>query len=364
MQYGLVRYPDNPGLVLGYVRYVLPNTSAEAQGIERGDLFNTVDGEQLTEDNLSRLLQPANYTIGLAEIEENTISATGETVSLQKEEYSTNPVYIATTLPTSSGKVGYLMYNGFTSSFDAVLNETFAMFKAEGITDLIVDLRYNGGGSVETATDLGSMITGQFNGEIFYKELWNEDYQTFLETTSPESLVNRFNNTINTGATINSLGLSKVYFITSLRTASASELLINSLMPYITVIQVGENTTGKFQASTTLYDSPNFRRNNVNPGHSYAVQPLIYKTVNIAGVTDYAEGLPPDFEIKENFRDLGILGDPSERLLAATLDLIEGNMQEDDSMPDKLNMEVIGESDMFNQLYQKMYVREKIPMMK
>lgn len=360
MQFGLKRYTENSSEVLGFVRYVLPNTSAEAQGIQRGDYFNTVDGEQLTVDNFSRLLEPASYTIGLAEINGDEITSTGETISLQKTEYTTNPVFIAKTIETSAGKVGYLMYNGFTGTFDAVLNETFAMFRSENITELIVDLRYNGGGSVETASDLGSMITGQFNGEIFYKEQWNDDYQTLLETTQPESLVNRFNDKISTGAAINSLRLSSVYFITTLRTASASELLINGLKPYIEVVQIGENTTGKFQASTTLYDSPNFRRSGASLNHTYAVQPLIYKTVNAAGVTDYVNGLPPDVGIEENPRTLGILGDPSERLLAAALNTIEGGVPERSSQKNN-NLELIGESGMYDILYQKMYVDEALP---
>ena len=362
MQFGLLRYTSSSQEVLGYVRYVLPNTSAEAMGIKRGDLFNTVDGEQLTVENFSRLLEPASYTIGFAEIVGDEITSTGESITLQKEEYTSNPVYIATTIPTASGKVGYLMYNGFTAPFDDVLNETFAMFKTEGITDLIVDLRYNSGGAVESAADLASMITGQFRDEIFYKEIWNEEYQTYLETTDPESLVNRFDDRVTSGALINSLHMEKVYFLTTLRTASASELLINGLKPYIQVIQIGENTTGKFQASTTLYDSPTFRRNNVNPGHTYAVQPLIYKTANADGVTDYTEGLFPDVEISEDIRNLGILGDPNEPLLATALALINGNtpVQSNTFNETFIRIEVNGNQDV---LYQKMYSSDEIPVL-
>jgi hypothetical protein len=203
------------------------------------------------------------------------------------------------------------------------------------------------------------MITGQFTGDIFSKEQWNEDYQTILELTDPESLINRFNANIRTGAAINSLGLSRVYFITTLRTASASELLINSLKPHIEVIQVGENTTGKFQASTTLYDSPNLRRSGANLGHTYAVQPLIYKTLNANNVSDYVNGLPPDVEISENIRNLGVLGDPQEPLLAAALAVITG-----DNPPvnnSKLKVQVLGETQMYDPLYQKMYSDELLP---
>ncbi|MFD2519042.1 S41 family peptidase [Salinimicrobium flavum] len=361
MQFGLIRYTSTSEEVLGYVRYVLPGTSAEEKGIQRGDYFNTVDGVQLTADNFSRLLEPATYTIGLAKIEGDVISSTGETVTLEKHEYTTNPVYIATTIDTPEGKIGYLMYNGFTGNFDKVLNETFGMFKTEGITDLVVDLRYNSGGSVESAKDLGSMITGQINDEIFYTEQWNQDYQTYLEENQPESLENRFDNRISNGNTINSLGLNRVYVITTLRTASASELLINGLSPYIEVVQVGERTVGKFQASTTLYDSPDFRRKDANTGHTYAIQPLIYKTVNASGYTDFHEGLLPDIELKEDIRNLGVLGDPEEPLLQAALNAIQGLPQQFSTQNHLFN-EIVGESGMKDLLYQKMFTKEGLPL--
>lgn len=354
MQYGLIRYTSTSSEVLGFVRYVLPNTSAARKGVVRGMLFNTVDGQQLTVENYARLLEPKTYTIGLAKIEGDVISSTGETITLNKEEYTNNPVFIAKTIDSEVGKIGYLMYNGFTSTFDGVLNDAFAMFKSEGITELILDLRYNGGGSVETAVDLGSMITGQFNGEVFYTEQWNEDYQSYYEENNPEALINRFNQKINSGAQINSLGLNKVYVITTLRTASASELLINGLEPYIDVVQIGERTTGKFQASVTLYDSEDFGRKGANMGHTYAVQPLIYKTLNVAGKTDYYDGLQPDFEIVEDVTNLGILGDVNEPLLKMALNVINGLPQQSLKIGRK-HFEVIGESGMDDLLYQRMY---------
>ncbi len=257
------------------------------------------------------------------------------------------------------------MYNGFTGIFDEALNEAFVMFKSAGVTDLVVDLRYNPGGSTETAVDLGSMITGQFTGEVFYTEQWNSQIQAELEATQPESLIHRFNQKISTGDAITSLGLNRVYVITTLSTASASELLINGLEPYIDVIQIGERTTGKFQASTTLYDSYNFRRNSdVNLGHTYAVQPLIYKTLNAAGRTDYLNGLQPDIEIPEDYFNLGILGDPEEPLLKAALNAILGRPQE--FTPQASYPDLVGEEGMQELFYQRMYSQEdlQLPIMR
>ena len=105
-----------------------------------------------------------------------------------------------------------------------------------------------------------------------------------------------------------------------------------------------------------LYDSPNFRRNGANTGHSYAVQPLIYKSLNVNNVTVYSEGLSPDVEIKEDFTDLGVLGDPNEPLLAVVLSLIEGRTSE---MSVKNGIfEVLGESSNYDLLHQMMYTED------
>lgn len=362
MEYGLKRYPSNSSQVIGYVKYVLPNTSAEANGLERGDLFGTVDGIPLNDQNYSQLLSADSFTIGLASVNNGEITLTGETIFLENEEYTTNPVYLTEIIETTNGKAGYLMYTGFTGNFDDVLNETFAMFKSERITDLIIDLRYNGGGSVESANDLSSMITGQYTGEIFYTEQWNDEYQAYFEENEPESLENHFNDKIRTGAQINSLNLNKVYILTTFNTASASELVINGLAPYINVVQVGASTRGKFQASTTLYDSPDFGRSGANPGHTYAIQPLIYKTVNASGVTDYVDGLQPDILIAEDFENLGVLGDPNEPLLQAALNDINGISQK---MPqqDFIPIDEIDFNSGQNPLYQKMFTDENLPLL-
>ena len=352
MEYGLIRYPDGSGNVFGYVRYVLPNTDAEAKGLERGIIFNTVDGQQITEDNFSTLLEPTTYTIGLATYDGENITPIGNSVELTKAPYTENPVFIAKTLTVEDQPIGYLMYNAFTRDFDPQLNAAFAQFQSDGITELVLDLRYNGGGSVSTATDLASMVTGQFNGQVFYNEQWNADRQD--EYASP----GLFDNTLNNGDAINSLNLTRLYVITTGRTASASELVINGLDPYIEVIQVGTNTTGKFQASFLLFDAPapNFSLNEANTSHTYAMLPLVFKTANVAGVTDFLDGLVPDVMVAEDYSDLGTLGDTKEPLLAAVLEEIfptHGSTQ----FPVE-GLEEIGESKQYSPLHQIMVAEQ------
>ena len=367
MSFGLGRIGDTDDL-FGYVQYVLPGTSAEEQGVERGDIFTEINGISLNISNYRDLLSDETYTIDINRIENGYITPTGNTIALISREYSENPIYISTVIEEDGKRIGYLMYNGFTGTdaFDSQLNGVFAEFKSLGISDLILDLRYNGGGSVETAVDLAGMITGQYKGEVFIKEKWNDKYQN---AWPEESYITRFDSEIRTGEVTNSLNLNKIYVIGTGSTASASELIINGLEPYIDVIHIGTTTRGKFQASTTLYDAPNFYlydsngNLHVNPEHKYAIQPLIFKSANANGKTDFVDGLSPDIEIRESLSNFGELGNPDESLLRTAINAVLGKPQENVSAVAKRAEEkfrVFGEGDMIKPTYQRMYI-DKLP---
>jgi hypothetical protein len=212
------------------------------------------------------------------------------------------------------------MYNGFYSNYDTELNEAFGLLKSQGITDLVLDLRYNGGGSIQSATRLASMITGSFKGQVFAKQQWNARIQARI---SSNNSANFFTDEVEF-APINSLNMNKVYILTSKSTASASELVINGLIPYIGVVQIGDVTTGKNVGSITLYDSPTFTKNNRNPNHRYAMQPIVLKIVNSTGYGDYQSGLVPTYKQVEYINNLGTLGDASETLLSIAIAKITG----------------------------------------
>lgn len=350
MEYGLVLYPDESGNVFGYVRYVLPNTSAAFANLERGVIFNTVDGQQITENNFRSLFEPDNYTIGLATFDGENVIPTGEEISLSKAPYTENPIFESEVFEVNGTKIGYLMYNAFTNEFDSQLNAVFGNFKNQQVTALVLDLRYNSGGSVRSSTYLSSMIAGQLSGQTYYTELWNPDRQP--EYAEDGVFVSNF---INGGESINSLDLSEVYILTTGRTASASELVINGLAPYINVVQIGTNTTGKYQASFLLYDAPapSFSRNEANPGHTYAMLPLVFQTANASGNTDFDQGLIPDIEQPEDYANLGMLGDVNEPLLATAISEITG-IPVPGQRRSVSQLQVIAESKSFAPIYQLM----------
>lgn len=344
--------------IFGIIRYILTGTSAENAGLERGNIFTEINGQKLTQNNFSDLIDQSSFTINVGHVENGEIILTDKEVSLSDDSYTENPIYISKVFNIGGRKIAYLMYNSFTGNFDDELNMAFGDFKSAGVTDLILDLRYNGGGSVESAIDLSSMITGQFKGKVFIKEQWNTKYQNFYENQNPEVLLNRFDDKIRSGEQINSLNLSEVYILTSASSASASELVINGLDPYINVIQVGDNTVGKFQASVTLYDSEDFNKEGASENHSYAMQPLVFKSLNSVGKTDYVNGLSPDITYIENLNNLGVLGDENEPLLEKAINAILGRSQSEKSQVERIDFTQLGESGMNNIEYQKMYIKE------
>jgi len=322
--------PNDPTTAFGVVRYVVNNSPADLAGAQRGMIFTLVDGQPLRRadgqaidgnTSFNSFFTPDSYTISLATYDGTDFTTTGEEIVITKTELTINPVHTVNVLSVGGNEIGYLHYTGFTNEFDSELNAAFAQFRNAGVTDLILDLRYNGGGSIETANDLSTMITGQFNGQEFITQQYNTDRNPDNE------FIRRFNNNLGSGddgPSINSLGLTRVFVLTTERTASASELILSGLDPYIEVIQIGTNTVGKFEGSFLLYDAPapDFRRSQANPNHRYVMLPLVLRSVNADGLTDYFDGFTPDVLITEDFANFGQLGEQGEPFLDAAIDVI------------------------------------------
>jgi|TARA_B110000263_G_scaffold50826_1_gene42549 hypothetical protein len=340
MEFGLF-LECNGQNVFGFVRYVHKNSDADINGIKRGYFFNTINGSILNKDNYGDLLFDDNVltnTFGFADLnyDENnqcaSLISNNTNITLNKSRLVKNPIHISKTIDINQKKIGYLMYNQFLGNVESEnkdyhleLNSVFGSFKYEGINELVIDLRYNPGGRISTSINLASMITGQFNNQIFAKEKWNSKLMDYWDEKNPDNLINRFVDNMD-GVSINSLNLNKVYILTTSRTASASELLINGLDPYIDVIHIGDYTVGKNQGSITVYDWIN-DQGEKNPNHKYAMQPIVLKIGNVAGYTDFPNGLVPDYEIKESIRTAGELGNKNEQLLKIAIDHIFGNVQ-------------------------------------
>ena len=309
MMIGLARIGEFNDL-FAYVRYVLPGSDAAAKNIERGDLFLSVNNEQLTIDNYRDLLSSdvELFSIQLAQISDQTVTPTGISVDLVKSEIQENPIKITKLIELNNTKIGYLMYNGFVADFDNELENTLAQFQTQGVNQLIVDLRYNRGGRTSSSIKLASMITGQFSGEVFAQTQHNDKLSSYNEDYLFE-------------ATAVQLKMDRLYVISSSETASASELLINGLSPYIDVILIGDDTTGKNVGSYSIYDWID-NEGNVNPRHTWVMQPITLKIANSEGFADFESGLQADYILQEDIANLGTLGEIDEPLLEKTLEVM------------------------------------------
>jgi len=370
MEFKLFRNKTNTSNVHGIVYYVIPNSDAALKGVLREMVFTAVNGTQLTDTNYEDLLFGANpnYTINLANYNTGNPTLNGNTIDLSKTQLQENPVAITKVFTEGSSKIGYLLYNQFASNYDDELNAAFATFEAEAVKDLIVDLRYNGGGSVRTSTYLASMITGQFNGKLYAKEFWNEKV---MKETNPDFFLNNFTNQIDNGTikkSINSLKLTSVYFIVSENTASASELVINGLSAYIDVKLVGTKTVGKQVGSITLYDSDLLTKNgpNFNTNHTYAIQPIVLEIKNAEGKNEpngYSPGqnttgvnLPEDFGQISGNVNLGVLGNKSDPLLERTINYITTGSKSSGKFINLIKKEQITNSKLQRPFSQEMFV--------
>ncbi len=340
VEFGLSRYGDATG-VFGYVRYIVPGSDADGKDIKRGDIFIGVNGTDLTLGNYADLLfgDLDTYSLNFASLQNNTISPTGRVLSLTKQEgLSENPILIKQVIEQNGLKIGYLMYNSFVAAYDEQLNDAFGEFKAAGIDELILDFRYNGGGRVSSAVQIASSVYGANTNEVFLKARYNTKIQSTFSAGDGER---NFIATTIGGSPINELNLTRVFIIATSSTASASELVMNGLEPYIDVVHIGTTTVGKNEFSVTFVDDRenNFfydedREANINPNNQWAIQPLLGRNENADGFSNYTGGLAPNKELREDVGRLGNLGNPStEPLLALALTEIIGTSSKFSSEP-------------------------------
>lgn len=327
---------NNSGDIIIYVRYVADNSPASNANIKRGDIINGIDGTTINTSNFDNVVSKlSNETITLSFVSESGGTLTPiEDKTITSTVISENPVYLKKVFDNINGKkVGYLVYNGFRTSYNDELNDAFSFFKSENIDELILDLRLNGGGSVGTSAYLSSMIYANAGEEEFASLEFNSKH-----TNSSGSYF--FSNTLNVyDANDNKIGtqainrlntINNLYVLTSRNTASASEMVINGLRPYMNAVKtVGSTTYGKNVGSIMLFDSPGSDyqdRASANPSHLNAMQPIVFQIFNKNGESDYTSGFTPDIEVLEYeyWNNILPFGDENEVVLKAALDDIRG----------------------------------------
>jgi C-terminal processing protease CtpA/Prc len=291
MGYSLRGYyvSESSNQVVAIVELVYPETPAARAGLKRGDILVKIDGKNITESNYGNLFYNDQIEIMKGEIVGDEIYNLEPSITLSAEVIQINPIHKSEIFEVEGEKVGYLAYTGFIYEYNENLENEFAAFKAQGITDLILDLRYNSGGAISSAKLLASMICpASCKGEVFLHTAYNQQLSQHLENEYPREDI--FNDYFEEN--INNLNLSRLYVLTSSGTASASEMVIYSLSPYMDIIQIGEITHGKYYGSITISDEQR---------HSWAIQPIVMRAENVDNSIDYSKGLPPDIDVRDDY---------------------------------------------------------------
>jgi C-terminal processing protease CtpA/Prc len=346
--FNLLLMSGNRSEIIAYITYIKPGTPAEAAGLKRGDYFHQINGTQMTIDNYSELIGATSkaHDLGMSIISDNTITGVKNVPLSVVENYSENPI-LMDTIYNMDKKIGYFVYNFFardngdnSARYEKELNALFGKFNDAQIDELIVDLRYNGGGAVITAEALAKMLSGQSDDNVFYRYeynylIHNESVSEFGEDYNKSFFINTIDRYDSKGKIVESIpitslsGVSTVYFIVTNRSASASELIINGLRPYMNIVLVGGTTYGKNVGSFTIYEQdPEKQKTN-----TWGMQPIVMKIANSEGFSDYEDGFIPDVEAYEHHADpIRVLGDTAELLLSTTLKLINGEQTESQAM--------------------------------
>ena len=324
-EFNLYRESAGSSNVIAEVTYIKKNSPASLADLKRGDFITHINGTRLTDTNFRDLLGQISSQHTLRYSRFNPGSGSFEELpelSLTPVQLAENPNFLDSIYTINGEKIGYVVYHFFapgpgqnSTVYDNEMDQIFANFKSEGIQHLIVDFRYNGGGFVSSAVNLASLIgPGVDDTDIFSKTKYN----SFL-TENVDNLRNVQTPFLNKAENLGPiLEGNRVYILTSSRTASASELIINGLKPYMDVFLIGDVTTGKNVGSVAFEDDE-------NPQNTYGILPIISQSFNSLDQSDYTEGFQPNIVARESSERLLPFGDVNEQLLRKAIEQITGS---------------------------------------
>ena len=309
----LKRDSNNVGINGGIIRiaYVDPNGPAAAAGFKRGMVLATVDGvatsNSIPQAKFDQLFNSAAGTSSVVGVQD-TVGGTVHTLTVASANFATSPLIVDKVLPDAT--TAYLAYNSFATPVGELqLADAFKRFAAAGVTELVVDLRYNGGGFLDIAAELGYMVAGQAQsiGKVFETFAYNDKRSVDNFTVVfASTIAGFFGNRARAGEPLSALNLRRVSVLTSGSTCSASEAFISGLRGIdIDVVLVGGTTCGKPYGFTQADNC------------TQAFFGLEFEGHNNKGVATPVSGIPATCAATDDLDHS--LGDPAERMLAAAL---------------------------------------------
>lgn len=340
MDFLLYYASESSDRIVAVVTYTYADSPAEKAGLRRGDVIQTVDGREMTLDNYQQLIPETLLGGGTVQLGLRGRDA----VSLTAVDMYENPIQTVRVLERPDGrKVGYLHYTSFTLDSCEELTRVFREFRVEGIDDLVLDLRYNGGGYLMTEMVLGSMlapVSAVSGEEIFFQEIYNAKMSENVEDEPARFKTGFSFQSDGVMHVVSTAGanpdLPRLYVLVTRSSASASESLIGGLIPYMDVVVIGEQTSGKYCAGYLIQAPAWYDAVRKSLGEDEYTKALPYvdnwgiyvmyaRYADCNGVTrSMPDGIAPDVEAEDRPVDGFNLGDPEETMLAVALALMEG----------------------------------------
>jgi carboxyl-terminal processing protease len=313
------------------VAYVDPNATGQAATLARGAVVQSIDGVDINADDqtsvntLNAGLQPATVGETHTFVVLDAGATTPRTLTLTAATVTETPVPTVSTLTSNGAKIGYILFTDHIATAESELINAFTTLQTQGVTDLVLDIRYNGGGLLDIASEVAYMIAGsaRTSGQTFELQQFNSQYPTTNPVVGGAITPTLFHSTsqgfsVAKGQALPSLNLSRVFILTGPETCSASESIINSLRGVnVQVIEIGSTTCGKPYG---FYPQDNC-------GTTYfSIQ---FRGVNAQNFGDYADGFSPantvdpvgyvipGCSVADDFSHA--LGDPNEAQLSEAL---------------------------------------------
>lgn len=263
------------------VKYVYPNSPADKAGLTRGCRLVSVNGQDdvsYTPSNLTFLNSALFGTDASIDLKFIDLTGTSKIVTVARATYSVNPILYTHVFTIGQKKIGYFVFNSFTNNVSSAIDAVFADFAAKGVTEVVLDLRYNGGGFVSTAQQIINLLAPSAqNGNTMFTYYYSQYLQNLTAQQKKASILIHQPNLDASGhvqpssgalngkyftladlnysstdasniekfQTANAKSFSRIYFLVTGSTASASELTINSLKPVTDVKLIGSTTYGK-----------------------------------------------------------------------------------------------------------------------
>lgn len=297
---GEVKFTDDAVIIL----FSHNNGAFADNNLQRGDRIVSIDGE-----SVATLLEEAesnglsDRSIFGSQQEGSSVTATverlgggSEQITLTSSTYSINAVIAEEVIPQGDSTVGYIAYSDFLDTSESELEATFGRFKASGVDQLVLDLRYNGGGTLSSATKLASWINGSFGGQLFT----GTNYNDARADSDLDYLFDSFEDSLN---------IQELVVIATSATCSASEAIVAGFEPYINVTVVGQTTCGK-PVGMNLFTFDNVM-----------LAPLTFQLSNSEGLLEYFSGISPDCSVADS-DTTHALGDSEEAMLSAALNYL------------------------------------------